>query len=355
MRQMLVLLFVALLSPAIRVLPAETAAVAGEAGWLSSLAALPMALLLCYAFFALLGRFPQGVGLAEGIERVLGKVLGKVLLLVYLLWGLVLLCVNTRLFGQRFLSTGYRNSSLFLFMAVLLGVVLWLAWGKLSAFARTGEAFYLMLALTLGAVLLFALFNIEEENVLPIWTEDLVPILWSGVPVLGVLGYAVFGVFLAGSVERQPGDRTRALWWTAAFCLVLTALQFVNLGNFGPALVARMEQPFFMMVKGIGVQGAFQRVESVVIALWALSDLVFIGLLTFACCGIAKRLFLLKEEKYAAPVLVVLALAGALLFFSDSFQLSHFASTVVQAGNLMFGLIIPLFLLAIAALRKWHI
>ena len=355
MRQLLVLLFVALLSPAIRVLPGETAAVAGEAGWLSSVAAILPALLLCWVFLSLLGRFQEGTGLGEAIERVLGKVLGKALLLIYLLWGLVLLCVNTRLFGQRFLSTGYRNSSLWLFIVGLLAVVLWMAWGKLSAFARAGEVFYLILALTLGAVLLFAFFNVEKENVFPVWIKDIKPVLWSGVPVLGVLGYAVFGAFLGGQVKHMGGDRGRAMRWTAAFCLVLTALQFINLGNFGPALIARMEQPFFMMVKAIGVQGAFQRVESVVIALWALSDVVFIGLLTFACCGISRQLFHLKEGKHAAPVVTVLALGGSLLLFRDAFQVDRFAQSVVLAGNLVLGFAVPLVLLGVAALRKGHI
>lgn len=40
LRQLLALLFAALLAPAIGVLPSQTAALAGEAGWLSALAVL---------------------------------------------------------------------------------------------------------------------------------------------------------------------------------------------------------------------------------------------------------------------------------------------------------------------------
>ena len=49
LRQLLALLFAALLAPAIGVLPSQTAALAGEAGWLSALAALPVLLGLCWA------------------------------------------------------------------------------------------------------------------------------------------------------------------------------------------------------------------------------------------------------------------------------------------------------------------
>ena len=50
MRQVLSLLSAALLSPLILLLPGETVAVGGRAGWLSALAALPVALLVGWAF-----------------------------------------------------------------------------------------------------------------------------------------------------------------------------------------------------------------------------------------------------------------------------------------------------------------
>ncbi|UQT49505.1 hypothetical protein M5E87_06695 [Flavonifractor plautii] len=68
-------------------------------------------------------------------------------------------------------------------------------------------------------------------------------VLSAAVPVLGLFGYVVFAAFL-GECHPGEGDRRRALWWAAAFCLVLTALQLVCLGNFGPGLTARMDTPF---------------------------------------------------------------------------------------------------------------
>ena len=58
--------------------------------------------------------------------------------------------------------------------------------------------------------------------------------LSAAAPVLGLFGYGVFAAFLGGNVTRGEGDRRRALWWVAAFCLVLTALQLVCLATSGP-------------------------------------------------------------------------------------------------------------------------
>ena len=352
LRQLLALLFAALLAPAIGVLPSQTAALAGEAGWLSALAALPGLLGLCWVLFALLRPAGEGAGLAQVTETVLGRGLGKGVLLLYLLWGLLLLSANARLFALRFLSTSYRNAPLGLFLLTLLGLTLWLVRKPVRVLARTGEVFYLALAIGLGFSLILGVLQVEPRHILPLWTEDLPGVLSAAVPVLGLFGYVVFAAFLGGNVTRGEGDRRRALWWAAAFCLVLTALQLVCLGNFGPGLTARMDTPFFMMVKGIGIEGTFQRVESVIIALWVFSDLALLNLLAGSCSVLAQSVFSLKERKHAVPPLLLLALAGAWFLFPDAFSLERWMEGPARIGSLLFGFGIPVLLLLVKKLRR---
>ena len=351
MRQLLSVLLAALLSPAIRVLPGGAARAAGEAGWLSPLLALPIALALCWVLFQVLAALPPGTGLAEACPLVLGKAGGKLALALCLLWGLLQLSVTVRMCGQRFLITGYRNRPVVFYMVVLLAVALWMARGRLAALGRAGEVFRTVLAVTLGVVLLLAAFQMEPENLFPIWTEDLPAAGAAVVPVLSLVGYAVPGAFLAGGLRRQEGDRAGALRWTARLCLLLSALLLVALGCLGPDLIARVEQPFFVMVKGIGVQGAFQRVESVVMALWVLSDLMLIGMLVLAACAVSRALFGLKRAQSAALPVVLAALAGSVLLFRDAFAVARFADGILTAGNLAFGFGLPLLLLAVGKMR----
>ena len=218
--------------------------------------------------------------------------------------------------------------------------------------ARTGEVFYLALAIGLGFSLLLGVLQVEPRHILPLWTEDLPGVLSAAVPVLGLFGYVVFAAFLGGNVTRGEGDRRRALWWAAAFCLVLTALQLVCLGNFGPGLTARMDTPFFMMVKGIGIEGTFQRVESVIIALWVFSDLALLNLLAGSCSVLAQSVFSLKERKHAVPPLLLLALAGAWFLFPDAFSLERWMEGPARIGSLLFGFGIPVLLLLVKKLRR---
>lgn len=343
-RQLLALLTAALLCPAVRVLPVQTAGT-GRGGWLSALAALPVLLIACWVLSRLLD---QG-GLSEALRRTLGTGAGTAAAGVYLIWGVLLLCVDLRLFGLRVLSAGYRNGPMPLFMAALLGLALWLVRKRGNGLFRAGQVFYLALALGLGAVLVLGCVQVEPANVLPVWTGDLPDIAIGAVPVLALLGYGVYGGFFGGQVARRPEDRRHIIGWAVGLCLALTALQWVCLGTFGPGLTARMESPFFMMVKGVGIEGAFERVEAVVIALWVFADLALLALLLGACCHIIEDIFPVKEGERAALPLAVLVLAGSIGLFPDAFVLEQWISKVVLPGNLILGLGVP----GAAALAGW--
>ena len=348
LRQLLTLTFAALLSPAIRILPGRTAEIAGEGGWLAAVAALPVLLGLCWVLFALL----RGKGLGQTALEVLGPVLGRVVVALYLLWGLFLLAANARLVALRFLTVSYRNAPLPLFLAALLAITFWLTIKPVRVLARAGEVFYLALAIGLGLSLAMGAFQMDPGRILPLWGEDLPAIGAAALPVLGLLGYVVFAAFLGDRVIPRPGGRKKAMGWAVGLCLTLTALQAVCLGNFGPGLSIRMNTPFFMMVKGIGIAGTFQRVESVILALWVLADLALLGLLAEACAAMVRTLLPVQGRKGVALPLVLLALAGALWLFPDAFFLTRTMERAALAGNLVMGFVLPLALLAIKKLRR---
>ena len=348
-RQMLAVTFAALLSPAARVLPGHTAALGGTGAWLSTLAALPAALLLCLIVFALLRGGEDG--LTGAFRRALGERAGRVLTLIYLLWGLFLLSAQARLFGLRFLTTSYRDAPLPLFLLAALGATLWLAWRGMAAFARTGQIFAIALAVGLGVALVLGVVHVHPGNLLPLWFDDVPSVLRATPAALSVLSYGIFAAF-PGPVTARNGDRRRALGWTVKLCLALTALQAVCLGSFGPGLVARMDTPFFMMVKGIGVSGAFARVESVFIALWAVSDLALMTLLTLACWKMLCTLLPACGRLSAPWPVAAGALAGALFLFPDAFTLEKWMAAAGEWGGLILGFAVPAAVLGVYVLRQ---
>ena len=348
LRQLLTLTFAALLSPAIRVLPGQTAALAGTGGWLSALAALPVVILLCLGLWYLCRKG----GLDQAALSLLGKPIGRGLCLLYFLWGIFLLAANARQCALRFLTISYRNGPMLLYLLVLLGTAAWLAAKPVRALARAGEVFFLALAIGLGVSLALGAFQMEAVNLLPVWVEDLPAVAGAALPVLGLTAYLPFAAVLAGRVTREEGSRRRVLAWGVGLCLTLTALQAVCLGNFGPGLTARLDTPFFMMVKGIGVEGTFQRVESVVIALWVLADLALLGLLACACSVLAHTALPVLSRRAALWTAAALAAIGGIWLFPDAFALDALLEGPALILGLILGVGAPLLLAILGRLKK---
>ena len=340
-RQVLTLLGAALLSPMIQLLPRETVAEAGRAGWLSALLAIPAALIMGMAFRALVKAAPPGTGLAGGLEIAFGRGLGRCVCGLYLLWGIALLGWNARWAAFRFLITSYQNARLPLFFLMLIGGTLWVGRKKRTVFLRAAEIYALALGIALAVSLFFGAMQSERACLFPIWVDDLPGTVRGIVPVLGILGYGVFAALLVGCADQKPGDGRRSLRWLAGICVMMALFQAVCIAVFGPGLIGRLELPYFMLVKDLGVDGAFQRVESVIMSLWVLADLALLGLLFLACREILEHWNGGREEKWIPWGIAVGAVLIGMGPVSDEFQLSEVMEHMAVIGNIVMGIVVP--------------
>ncbi|MFI3253078.1 MAG: GerAB/ArcD/ProY family transporter [Eubacteriales bacterium] len=287
MTQFLILTWGALLSPLIEsLLPLE-----GSLAFL-----LPLFLLPFFLLWGLgIGKFcGEGRGLAQGIWDSFGSVLGRVILLAYLLWSCVLLAVQLRLCGLSFLSVGYREGSLYFILPVLGLFVLWMSGGSFSGFARGSTFYFGILFCVFLLVLLFSLPQVEVLRFFPLWTgEEMFP---SGnfLPSFGLFGYGIYASFFWGEViwSGETGKEQGKVWcfWGISGCIFLSAYLFIATGIFGAGFLSQLSQPFFQLSKGIVVEGGFQRVESIVLALWTLGDFILLGVLLRGGGQCGKRL-----------------------------------------------------------------
>ena len=322
----------AILAPAVSVLPGATAKLAGEGAWLAYVAALPVAVLLARG----LGLERQG--LAQRIMHRLGKIAGRAVLIIYIMWALLLMSARLRLSGQRLLLTAQRDGGLWFFLPVIAAMALWMAWGKPGAFDRTAVLLFRILILALGLVVLLTVAQSRVENLWPVWVQDVPGILRGAVPVVGVLCYGAYAAFLPGGEGDPKHGRT-------VYCMgLLTLLQLSILGNLGAPLTAGLEDPFLTLSKRVGVEGAFQRVESLVSALWLFADLALLGLLLWACRQIMAEVCPAFRGLWTACVCTGLVLLGAGILFRDAVAARRFEQAVAPVGNLVLGVGVPLLL-----------
>lgn len=334
--QLMALLFGALLGPAAELLPGAAA----QAGVTGALAVFGVGLAMAGAGL-LLGTLaaPRG-GLAQGLAEVFGGFFGKGVLLLYIVWCQVLLTLRLRLSAQRLLGSGERDGAVWFFLLALGLMALWMAHGHLGALGRAAQLFFTVLGVTGGVVLVLALFQVEGGNLLSTWT-------WSPAgagellrPGLIALGYGLFGAFL---LQPDGARRLSRPWlgWSAGAGLVLVAAQLVMIGRYGPQLTTRLHSPFFHLAKSVGVEGAFQRVESIVAAVWVFSDL----LLLTGILWCMRRIGAVLCPRLPAPVLVTIAalsaMVTALALFGETLSPRGLEGYLLPAGSLILGLAVP--------------
>lgn len=268
------------------------------------------------------------------LER-LGRGPGRVLAALFLLWGIFLLGVNAARSAQR-LAAGGGEGALLVLLILAMGV--WMAWGKVAAFGRSCELFMMAFGLGLGLVILFALFRIRPDYVLLATHGELAALPGGLLATTGIAAVGIFALFLGEDVTPREQDRGKVPRWTAALLITQALLLLLTLGRLGPALSALVERPFFQMVAGIGLAGAFQRLEALISALWLLGDLALVGLLLLACRRLLGLTVGKRERGWFALVPALAALFLAWGFLGRDGATDLLLTTAVPIGGLVVGL-----------------
>lgn len=339
--QLTVLLWAGVMAPAAELLPTLLIPGAGRGAWLAVVLAAPAVLAAGW----LMGSFAGQEGFARQTLRLLGRWAGGGVILLYMVWGLLLLSIRLRSCGQRLLASGERDGALWFFLLAVSAMLLWMGRGKLDALARAGQLFLAALLTAAGVVLVLSVFQAKPERLLPLWRNDAGGVLRSALAAAGVVGWGLFLPFL--SVRDQKEKRNwHWLFWGLGGMLLLAGAQAVILGNLGIGLACRLDYPFFALAKSVGVEGAFQRVEGVVSALWVFADLTMGGVLVFALRAMGEALLPEKFWPWMPWAIVLVGMAGALLPSPSGDAVEHWNRDLVPAGNLILGLLVPCLLCA---------
>lgn len=346
--QLMALIFGALIGPATELLPGA-AVRGGVLGAVCSAAAV--GLMACAGIW--IGRLAQsGSDLAHGLERIFGGLAGKGILLIYMVWFQFLFTLRIRLSAQRLLGGGSRDGAIWFFLVVLGGMSLWMAHGTLGGLGRTAQLFFLVLTMIAGSVLLLSLGQMEQGNWLTVWEyspEGVASLVWPG---MQAMGYGVFAGFLWEPPVHKCVLRTWLCWCTGV-AAVLIGIQLVIMGCFGIRLAESMQNPFFHLAKSAGIKGAFQRMESLVTAVWVFSDLLLLTGLLWC----VRRIGDVLNPRIPSKVMVtVTALGGmtiALAAFWGKVSAIRMAQTAAAAGNLFLGAGIPLTAALILKVKTW--
>jgi spore germination protein KB len=350
-RQLLFVFIVIVSSPAIRLFPKYASDVAAQAGWLSALPSLGTLLLTVFVLNSFINKY-DSKSLGEIIEIIMGKTLGKLLLFIYLIWAIILTALYLRYDVERLVSSIYPNMSLPLFSIVTLILVYYCLQSGFTVIARMSEIIMPIIVCFILALSALLIPFVRIDNIGPIYYNDIIPIFKGSFASMSVVSFLFYFFFLSENVSNKSNFKKLAVKTCVYIIIGLTFMQLVTIGTLGSSVAKRLPVPYVVAVKQISVLDIIENVEAIVVAVWMLSDFVFISALTVITLNIIKSIFNLEDTNHLLKVFLILTYYLSMGLGASRFQIEDFSTAVLIPVMQILCIIVPSVLFIIGKIRS---
>lgn len=346
------LLFISLFySPAVRFLVNFTAKNAKQASWLAPIISFAL-LILFFMMMQNIYKKHNDKSLSEIICSIAGKFFGKILLVIFLLWILMYDALYVRYYSERFTSSIYPNVSMNIFIGVMLIFVAIVLYSGIQTAARMNEIIFAVITATFFLLVLLVIVKIDVKKVTPVSYLDIFPIFKASIGVTGLWAYALIIFFFSDKINNKEKIQKIGFQVSWFLLIVATVLIVSTIGTLGYTVVERLPLPFLVAVKQISVFNTLEKIESIVVTVWVLSDFIVIYVFSYAALSIIKHVFYLSDYKPLIPIFLLMLYLLTLLISKNLFELQNFSEKVAVNLNVIITYILFPIIFLIGKIRK---
>ena len=190
---------------------------------------------------------------------------------------------------------------------------------------------------------------------------DIPDIALGTVPVMNALSIWAYLSFLEGHVADGLPKAKHFLPSLILTVALLTGLCYATVGTFGPVLTDKINNPFFVMIRGIKVIGALERIEALVIALWFFTDFILAGAMMQAAISALRCVLGLKiirpgfsprEGRWLPWLCSALSVACALTIAKTSTEMTDLSMFIIPGLNMLFVFVLFPLVFLIGLIRR---
>lgn len=351
LRQALLLVMSSIYSPAVRLFPNFTATHAKQAGWLAPVVSFIVFIPVIYMLYAFAKKYKDEsfIGI---MDDICGRIPGKIILFFYIIWLAILTALYLRYYSERLLTTILPHASNFLFILIMTATVAVTLRKSVVVLARMNEILSPFLLLVYIGCIIFSLPEFRFKFLLPISRLDIVPMLGANFGILGIWGYLPL-IFLFGENiknKRQIKKQgIQAMVFTAIMSVLFIA---VCIGVLDSSLIEILPIPFFVVVRQISLFDTIERIESLIVSLWVVTDFVLVAMFITIAMDMLKGMFKLSDTKHIISIYSLIMLFLSLILCKSLFELESFSGLFYIYVNVVFTLAIPAFVFIIGKIRK---
>ncbi|MBE5812778.1 MAG: hypothetical protein E7314_03905 [Clostridiales bacterium] len=349
MRQALIFVFISITSPLLRVLPSYSG-ISKEASWVVPIISLVFLSIYILILNSITKKY-ENKNLSEIFEIIFGKVFGKIATGIFLVWAIFLFSVYLRYFAERYLSTIMRDAYIEFLLITILLVAYYIAKNNIEYLARMFEIFFVVITVLIVGTTLITFTQIRAENLLPVTTYDIIPVLSASTYYVGLLSFMIWPFFFSDQISGKENFKSNAFKYIFFTSLMSVLIIVSTLGSLGVEITKNFQIPFFILSKSISILESIERIEAIYIAIWTIADVAIIVLFSKIIISIFRNMFKLKTEKATLLPILLIEYTLSLFLARNSFELFDF-SDIIGTVNMFVCVAIPLIAFVIGKMRK---
>jgi spore germination protein KB len=350
-RQLFFVFTIIVSSPATRFLSKYLAGNAGQAGWVSPLVCTIPFLALILMLDSLLKKY-QEQSMSDIIEILMGKFIGRLICFFFLLMTIYYTAMYMRYYVERLTSSIYPYINNNVLIILTLIPIAYMLRSGFTVIARMSEVLLPFIGVMLVMLSAFVVTKVRTDNVLPVYFNDIVPVVKSSLAPAALLAYLFFLFFLSDKVVNLKSLKT--FGYIAAYVNIssMALLSFITIGVLGASLTERAPMPTLVVIKQISLMDTIENIEAVIVAIWIFADFTLITTFFVIALNLIKSIFRLSDTKPLINTLAVFIYFLSLGICSTKFELEEFSNKVLVPLNSIIGFGFPAVLFALSKLRK---
>ena len=159
-------------------------------------------------------------------------------------------------------------------------------------------------------------------------------------------------MLLGDNVKDKEQIKNHRRFFTLFLAIITSLMLIFIIGTLGHMTARRMPLPFFSATKMIVFAESLDRLESILLSIWVVSDFIIITSFAFMIMNSMKDIFKISADKYLSFPVVLAGYFGSLFFTGSRFELEVFSEKIGLLVNIILGFAVPFIVFGIGKLRK---
>ncbi|MEC0276128.1 GerAB/ArcD/ProY family transporter [Peribacillus frigoritolerans] len=352
-RQFEILVILFSIGTTILVIPGSLAQVVKQDAWIAAVFGTGIGLLLVALYIAISRMFPTKT-LVEINEILLGKWIGKAVSLTFVFFSLysaasLLFYVGNFLTTLIIPDTPIEAVNIIFACILIMGIRL-----GLETVARSAEIFFAFFIILFIILVIFVIPQIEFQHIQPVFETGIKPMIYTVFLFTSIFSLPLIVLLMIFPVSvNQPKKAEKSFFigiLIGGSCLIIIiALAILVLGADDSA---RQMYPSYALARKINVGNFIQRIEVIMAIMWFITIYFKMVIYFYASViGLAQTLNL-KDYKPLTLPLGVISVSLSLIIHPNVAQSATFDKEVWPLYVSVYGLVLPLLLLAVNGFRK---